>query len=79
MVVALTTQSRSMVLKGTRIMLTFSASSLKLSGYTRWWVVLLPTSASNPAVGALFILGGRGREDTCRTTYQRRGRPACDL
>lgn len=62
-VVALTTHSRSVVLKGTRTMLTFSASSRKLSGYTRWWVVLLPTSASNPAVGALFILGGGRREE----------------
>ena len=60
-VVALITHSRSTVLKGTRTMLTFSASSLKLSGYTRWWVVFLPTSASNPAVGALFILRGRER------------------
>lgn len=42
-VVALTTHSRSVVLKGTRTMLTFSPSSRKLSGYTRWWVVLLPT------------------------------------
>lgn len=61
-VVALMTHSRSVVLKGTRTMLTFSASSRKLSGYTRWWVVLLPTWASNPAVGALFILGGGGRD-----------------
>lgn len=66
-VVALITHCRSVVLKGTRTMLTFSASSRKLSGYTRWWVVLLPTSASNPAVGALFILGGGGREDRHRT------------
>lgn len=57
-VVALMTHCRSMVLKGTRTMLTSSPSSRKLSGYTRWWVVLLPTSASKPAVGALFILGG---------------------
>lgn len=63
LVVALITHSRSTVLKGTRTMLTFSASSLKLSGYTRWWVVFLPTSASNPAVGALFILAGGGRDD----------------
>lgn len=57
-VVALITHCRSVVLKGTRTMLTFSPSSRKLSGYTRWWVVLLPTSASKPTVGALFILGG---------------------
>lgn len=69
-VVALTTHSRSVVLKGTRTMLTFSASSLKLSGYTRWWVVLLPTSISKPAVGALFILGGKGQRDTHRITSQ---------
>lgn len=43
-------------------MLTFSPSSRKLSGYTRWWVVLLPTSASKPTVGALFILGGEENE-----------------
>lgn len=61
-VVALTTHSKSMVLKGTRIMLTLSPSSRKLSGYTRWWVVFVPTSASNPAVGALFILGEKGRK-----------------
>lgn len=59
-VVALTTHSRSRVLKGTSTMLTFSASSRKLSGYTKWWVVLLPTSASNPVVGALFILEEKG-------------------
>lgn len=57
-VVALITHCRSVILKGTRTMLTFSPSSRKLSGYTRWWVVLLPTSASKPTVGALFILGG---------------------
>lgn len=57
-VVALITHCRSVVLKGTRTMLTFSPSSRKLSGYTRWWVVRLPTSASKPTVGALFILGG---------------------
>lgn len=56
-VVALITHCRSVVLKGTRTMLTFSPSSRKLSGYTRWWVVRLPTSASKPTVGALFILG----------------------
>jgi hypothetical protein len=30
--------------------------STALSGYMKWCVVLLPTSASNPAVVALFIL-----------------------
>lgn len=65
-VLALITHCRSVILKGTRTMLTFSPSSRKLSGYTRWWVVLLPTSASNPAVGALFILGEEGRESAVR-------------
>lgn len=77
-VVALTTHSRSRTLKGTRTMLTLWASSLKLSGYMRWWVVLLPTSTSNPAVGALFILG-EGREDMCRITRSPTPGASCDL
>lgn len=78
-VVALTTHSRSRILKGTRTMLTFSASSLKLSGYTRWWVVLLPTSTSNPMVGALFILEGEGGEDRRHITWSPTLGASCDL
>lgn len=58
---ALAIHSRSNALKGTRTKLTLAGKFLALSGYMKWWVVLLPTSASKPTVGAWFILSeGKG-------------------
>lgn len=50
---------RSRVLNGISTILVLLSKSLALSGYMTWWVVLVPTSTSKPAVGAWFILHGQ--------------------
>lgn len=59
---ALIIHCRSKVLKGISTRLVPLSRSLALSGYMMWWVVLVPTSSSNPEVGAWFILHGHERE-----------------
>lgn len=58
---ALATHCRSRSLKGSRTRWTPGPMSTALSGYMKWCVVLLPTSASNPNVVALFILDSKVR------------------